>query len=247
METIKRYSLPIIGVALILSALLVGSLTSASAAGTQRGWGWGQQAAGWGGCPGNVQGGGGMMGGGMMGGGMMGGGTGRMMADVDRHFIEEMIPHHEDAIAMADLALQKAQRPEIKKLATDVKRVQQAEIDQMRVWYKQWFGTDVPARDDKDQDMMGSGSGGMMGGGMGMGMDMRMDLDYLSNAADFDKAFIKMMIPHHRMALMMSNMALMGGQRPELQTLARTIITGQSTEIEQMQTWYRQWYGNQTP
>ena len=241
METIKRYSLPIIGSALILSALLVGSLTSANATtSAQR-----QQAAGWGGYPGGTQGGVGIMGGGMMAGGMMGGSTSRMMADVDRHFIEEMIPHHEDAIAMADLALQKSQRPEIKKLATDVKRVQQAEIDQMRAWYKQWFGTEVPSHNDNGQDMMGSGSGGMMGGGMGM--DMGMDLDYLANALDFDKAFIKMMIPHHRMALMMSNMVLMNGEKAELQTLARSIITGQSTEIEQMQTWYRQWYGTGTP
>ena len=250
METIKRYrryrrySLPIVGVVLILGALLVNSLlTSASAAGASNGWGWGRQAAGQNDCLGGTQGGAGMMGGGMMGGGMMGGSMGGMMADVDRRFIEQMIPHHEDAIAMADLALQKAKRPEIKKLATDIKRVQQAEIDQMRAWYKQWFGTDVPTHNDSDQGMMGSGSGGMMGGGMGMGMG----LDDLANAADFDKAFINMMVPHHRMALMMSNMVLRNGGRAELQTLARSIITSQSTEIEQMQTWYRQWYGTGAP
>lgn len=244
METIKRYSIPIVGIALILSVILLGSFTSANAAGAQRGWGWRQQAASQNGCLGNVQGDAGMMAGGgemgMMPGGMMGGSTGRMMADVDRHFIEEMIPHHEAAIAMADLALQKAQCREIKKLATDVKRVQQAEIDQMRAWYKQWFGTDVPTHKDNSQGLMGNGSGGMMSGSMGMGMGMGMDLDYLANAADFDKAFIKMMVPHHQMAVMMANMVVMNGSRPELKELVNSIITSQTAEIEQMRTWYQE-------
>jgi len=50
----------------------------------------------------------------VMGGGMMGDHNNfGMMGDVDRHFIEQMIPHHEDAIAMADIALTKAEHPEI--------------------------------------------------------------------------------------------------------------------------------------
>lgn len=237
MEMIKRHKLLIAGLALILSALLVAAIGPAASVLARSNSG---QAAGQNHCQGSTQ----------SNGGMMGGGTGmsRMMGDVDRHFIEMMIPHHEDAIAMADLALQKSQRPEIRTLATDIKRVQQAEIDQMRGWYRQWYGAEVPAIDDADAGSgrtMGHGSGGMMDGmmGGGMGMGMRMDLDALANAADFDKAFIEMMIPHHRMALMMSNMVLVHGEQADLRTLAQTIITGQSAEIEQMQTWYRQWYG----
>ena len=161
--------------------------------------------------------------------GRMGGGPVGMMEDVDRHFTEMMIPHHEDAVAMADLALQKATHPELKTLAVDIKRVQTAEIEQMRRWYKEWYGTDVPQNGNNSQGMMG------------MGMGMRMDLAYLSNSTAFDKTFIQMMIPHHNMAVMMSNMVLASGEHHELRELAREIIAGQSAEIRRMRAWYTQW------
>jgi len=67
-----------------------------------------------------------------------------MMVQSDQHFIVMMIPHHEGAIAMADLAIKQAQHPEIKKLAENIKITQTKEIQQMRGWYKQWYGTEVP-------------------------------------------------------------------------------------------------------
>ena len=55
-----------------------------------------------------------------------------MMSDIDRHFIEQMIPHHEDAVLMAELALTKADHGELKKLAENIKRDQSREIVEMR-------------------------------------------------------------------------------------------------------------------
>lgn len=66
-----------------------------------------------------------------------------MMGDLDRRFIEDMIPHHEDAILMAELALAKSDNEELIKLAENIKREQSREIDEMRSWYKLWYGTDV--------------------------------------------------------------------------------------------------------
>jgi uncharacterized protein (DUF305 family) len=111
---------------------------------------------------------------------------GAMMGNMDSMFIEQMIPHHDDAIAMAELALTKAEHPEIKRLAEDIKRNQTAENAQMRAWYRTWFGTEVPDS---------AGSSGMMGGMMGGGIG---DLKDLETAESFDKAFIEAMIPHHR-------------------------------------------------
>jgi uncharacterized protein (DUF305 family) len=175
----------------------------------------------------------------------MGVGMGGMgiMGEVDRHFIEMMVPHHQTAIEMADLALQKAQHQELKALAADIKRVQAEEIKRMREWYRQWYGMDLPnvtnAPARPGNGMMGSG---MMGGQNMKGM-MSDDLDRLKNAADFDKAFITLMVPHHRMALMMSDMVLMSGEHEELRALARSIITSQSEEIERMGEWRTAWYG----
>ena len=73
--------------------------------------------------------------------GMMG-----MMAQADQHFIVMRNHHHnEDAVVMADLALSRAQHPELKALAKAIKTTQTQEIQQMQAWYKQWYGADVPA------------------------------------------------------------------------------------------------------
>ena len=163
-------------------------------------------------------------------------GAGRMGTQpMDQHFIVMMIPHHDGAIAMADLALSRARRPEIKALASRIKDSQTQENAQMRTWYRQWFGGSVQAW------------GGAMGHGGGMGM-MGMggtgtDIAWLKNASDFDRAFIEQMIPHHRMGVMMASMAQTNSQHPQLLAMQQAMVKAQSQEIEQMAQWYRSWYG----
>jgi uncharacterized protein (DUF305 family) len=152
---------------------------------------------------------------------------------MDKHFIEMMIPHHQGAVEMADLALQKAKHPEIQKLAAAIKIDQTKEIEQMKAWYKQWYGTEVP----------GTSTTGM---GMHHGMDQGsmhsgMNLESLKNASDFDKEFIRQMIPHHQMAVMMSRMALNRATHSQIINLAQAIIKSQTAEIQQMQQWYQAW------
>jgi uncharacterized protein (DUF305 family) len=191
---------------------------------------------------------------------------------VDQHFIEMMIPHHRDAIAMADLALTRAKRPEVKRLAEAIKKDQAYEIQEMRTWYKQWYGKEVPAPSMAGMGMgqgmignpqnqgQGAGSGmmgmgqGMTGNpqnqgqgagsgmmGMGQGMNMKTDLEALKKAPDFDKEFVRQMVPHHQMAVMMAQMASKRATRPEIRTLAQSIIKSQNAEIAQMQGWQQAW------
>jgi uncharacterized protein (DUF305 family) len=157
---------------------------------------------------------------------------------MDAMFIEQMIPHHDDAIAMAELALTRAEHPQIRQLAEDVIKTQSAEIDQMREWYREWFDTDVPD-DGGSSGMMGRGSPGLMGGMMGGGT---VDLEDLEAADEFDKVFIEGMIPHHQMGIMMSQMAGTATDRSELRDFTQTIIDTQSREVVQMQEWYDEWY-----
>ncbi|BBD60074.1 hypothetical protein NIES2109_28670 [Nostoc sp. HK-01] len=161
---------------------------------------------------------------------------------VDQHFIEMMIPHHQGAVEMADLALQKAQHPELKKLATAIKADQNQEIDQMKAWYKQWYGAEVPATPKTGMGMVhGRGQNmpemSMHSGMMGMGMN----LETLKNASDFDKEFIRQMIPHHESAVMMAKMVANNATHPEIRNLAEAIIKSQTAEIQQMQQWYQAW------
>lgn len=77
---------------------------------------------------------------------------------------------------------------------------------------------------------------------MGGMMDEMADLQILETAPVFDKEFIEQMIPHHQMGVMMARMVLSRSDRPEIEDLARAIITTQTAEIEQMRDWYQVWF-----
>jgi uncharacterized protein (DUF305 family) len=224
---------------LAIVALLVGATGAVLAQTPARipGWGLGGMMGGQGMFVGpamingqGMMGGAGMMQGrGMMGGqGMMGPRMG-MTGDTARWFIVEMIPHHEDAVTMAELALIQAEHPELKDLAAAIKETQTREIEQMRQWYQQWYGTPPPA-----STMAGH-------------MRVMHNPSAIDGQRPFDKAFIEQMIPHHQMAVMMATHALSGVTQPELRALLQSIITSQSAEIAQMSQWYQIWYGTLPP
>jgi uncharacterized protein (DUF305 family) len=157
---------------------------------------------------------------------------GSMMGqDIDQHFIAQMIPHHEGAIEMAKIALERSKRSEIISLANGIIEAQEREIADMKSWYQDWFDSTPPA------------------GGMGMGGMMHMDgmsgdSDALSTVSDaqFDREFIDQMIPHHEMAVMMASMLAASTERDEMKVLADQIITSQSREIDMMRSWRASWY-----
>lgn len=70
---------------------------------------------------------------------------------------------------------------------------------------------------------------------------MTMNLEGKKNA-EFDKAFIDEMIPHHQGAVVMAEMVLKQTDRKELQDLARAIIEAQNKEIKQMSDWRAAWF-----
>ena len=91
--------------------------------------------------------------------------------------------------------------------------------------------------------------GTMMGNSSGMmGMDEMMGSMMQGLAGkegdEFDKAFIEEMIVHHEGAVMMAQAALTSAKRSEIKQMARDIITAQTREIEMMQGWQLDWYGN---
>ncbi len=142
---------------------------------------------------------------------------------------------------MAELALQRSKRPEIRCLAERIRTSQSMENAQMRRWYRQWFGSDVPTWQGPG---WGQGMGKRAGMGMGMGMPgVSTSLDAMRTAPDFDRAFLEQMIAHHRMGVMMASHAQWGTVHPELRQLEAAMVRVQSAEIEQMARWYQQWYG----
>ena len=144
---------------------------------------------------------------------------------IDRAFAEQMIPHHQGAIDMAEVALERAEHPELRELAEQIISSQESEIAELE--------------EALDEELAGvePKSLGMSMEMMGMGMDPEM----LSEAQPFDQAFIDMMIPHHEGAIVMSDVELQRGENPEMQDLAREITAAQEREIAQMREWRRAW------
>jgi uncharacterized protein (DUF305 family) len=79
--------------------------------------------------------------------GSMGMGSGEMARQMvmengkysDKAFIDAMIPHHQSAIVMAQVAYEKSENPEIKELAGNIVSAQQSEIEQMKQWREEWY------------------------------------------------------------------------------------------------------------
>jgi len=59
--------------------------------------------------------------------------------EFDKTFIAEMILHHQGAIDMANMAMNKAQHQEIKDLSKAIVSAQTSEIAQMKLWQEQWY------------------------------------------------------------------------------------------------------------
>ncbi|MBA2691396.1 MAG: DUF305 domain-containing protein [Rubrobacter sp.] len=57
----------------------------------------------------------------------------------DLAFIEGMVPHHESAIEMAEVALENSENEEIRALAEEIIAAQEAEIEQMEAWREEWY------------------------------------------------------------------------------------------------------------
>lgn len=144
-----------------------------------------------------------------------------------------MIPHHAQAIAMAEMATQRAESPEVKDLAARIEATQQPEIDQMGGFLRAW-NAPVPSTTMPMAEMgqMDHGAGGAMPGMMSG--DQMQQLGQASGAA-FDRMFLQMMITHHQGAVTMAETEFRDGQNPEARQLAQRIIDDQQREIAEMQ------------
>ena len=138
---------------------------------------------------------------------------------VDRAFAAEMIPHHRSAIEMARIGEQRAKTKAVRQLASAIDHIQDEEIIILR-------------REDGLLAREGVARGELGVPSHMMGMDD--DPAALKTAADVDRAFLEMMIPHHEGAIEMARAELAKGTDPELRDLAQRIIDAQQREIRFM-------------
>ncbi|MFD9080103.1 DUF305 domain-containing protein [Streptomyces erythrochromogenes] len=143
----------------------------------------------------------------------------------DVAFAQGMIPHHRQAIEMADLAATRAESAEVKKLAGEIKKAQDPEIKTLSGWLTSW-GEQVPAG--------GAGHGGHDVSGMMSAEEMK-QLESSSGKA-FGTAFLQMMVKHHEGAVAMAKTEQSDGKYGPARDMSGAIITSQSAEIAQMNT-----------
>ena len=166
-------------------------------------------------------------------------------AQIETQFLSCMVPHHRSAVAMAEMALQRATHPELKDMAQSIIRNQDAEIVQMTQWLHDWYGMDPPAGTSMPATCMQ----GMMPMMYGRMPDMNVAMQSLQSTSgpEFEVAFLSDMSQHHAIALMMSAPVLIAVYHRDLFTLAENIVISQGQEIRQMDAWLQSWYGLQLP
>jgi len=152
----------------------------------------------------------------------------------DVNFVQQMIPHHEQAVEMAEFVDDRTQRPQLVQLSQDIISSQSSEIDTMTAWLEEWG--EEPAAGGMDH---GGGHDDMTMPGMMTEEEMK-GLMGLEGRA-FDLTFTEMMIEHHEGAIEMAETELEEGSLPAVQDLADQIIEAQEAEIEQMQGWRHDW------
>jgi uncharacterized protein (DUF305 family) len=150
--------------------------------------------------------------------------------DADVAFAQGMIPHHQGALAMAQLAADRAADQRVEDLAARIEAAQDPEIETMSGWLADWgAAASSSATDD--------GTSGMDHGDMGHGDMSGMDTDALAgmSGTEFDRMFLTMMIAHHQGAVEMAETQIADGQNADAIALAESIRDTQNAEVGEMQ------------
>jgi uncharacterized protein (DUF305 family) len=151
-------------------------------------------------------------------------GMGRQVAN-EFDYLAQMIPHHDEAITTATRLQRGTERQEMRRFASAIIATQSAEVGQMKRWLAAWY----PGRDTRVDYR-----------------PMMRDLTGLTGSA-LDRAFLEDMIPHHMMAVMMSQQLAVRGlaTHAEVVPFARNVRDTQQREIQLMTGWLRDWFGVQ--
>lgn len=152
--------------------------------------------------------------------------------DADVTFARGMVPHHRQAVDMAELAAGRTENTAILDLATRIGAAQGPEIDVMTGWLTAW-GAEVPGAMSGMEGMEGMDDGGGMDGMMTP--EQMGQLEQSSDAA-FDRLFLEQMTAHHTGAVEMARTELDAGADPDALALAQTIVDTQQAEIDEMAT-----------
>lgn len=142
--------------------------------------------------------------------------------NIDKDYAQMMAAHHEGAVDMSELLLEKGKDSDLRAFAEKVIAAQKEEIALMQ---KIPNGNASSERAAFEKAMHQS---------MAAMMDKTIPVHQ-----DIDKDYAQQMIPHHQSAVDMARAYLQFGKNPELTTLSENIVKNQTTEIQQLQDWLK--------
>lgn len=152
--------------------------------------------------------------------GMRGGMASMVSSEFD--YLVDMIPHHQEAIDNAQLLIEHSNREQMREFGASIVETQSAEIEQMEAWLAERY----PGQDTRSdyEPMMGDLS------------ELRGD--------ELDQEFLQTMIPHHKMAVKMSQQLVRGSlaENEDVIPFAENIRDVQRNEIRQMRGWLADWF-----
>ncbi len=137
----------------------------------------------------------------------------RPCSQADRVFLEEMIPHHQEAIEMAKIEVEKGNSPDLKRLANNIIKAQEEEIKEMQKWYFDWYGIEYKTKPESMPELN--------------------QLNKLSGN-DLDSEFATQMIMHHKSAISMSMIIKNVTRHKEIRNLSKNINTSQEKEVKEL-------------
>lgn len=142
-------------------------------------------------------------------------------SDDDVMFAQMMIPHHEQAVKLAAMVPERSTNPAVTQLAATISGEQQPEITAMQALLLQW---DVDPHTMPDHGMSMPG----------MVDDATMARLGTLNGQEFDTLWLQSMISHHQGAIEMANTEIAKGKSADMISMAKSIVTAQQAEIDQM-------------
>jgi uncharacterized protein (DUF305 family) len=155
-------------------------------------------------------------------------------------FARDMSAHHAQAVRMSFIVRDRTDDPEVGLLAYDIITAQQAQIGMMTAWLDEWG---LPKTDPSGPMRWMSGHGGHRGGASAMpGMATREQLAELEKASGraAEVLFLRLMTAHHRGGVDMAEAVLARTGHDRVRRLAGTMVTGQRSEIAQMNAMLRE-------
>lgn len=159
-------------------------------------------------------------------------------------FARDMQAHHAQAVQMSSIIRDKTTDPTLRSIAYDISTSQQQQAGQMYGWLAAWGLPQTSS--EPSMAWMSSAEGGHDMADMGgkpsgptatmPGMASAEDVQRLQKAEGVaaERLFLQLMIAHHQGGVEMAQSVLKRTGRPEVTTLARSIVTAQSAEIEQL-------------